>query len=80
MNLYQLIRPMVLISLSIYIVFKKNTSKKNSNIHKVETFENFQKDSDGLYPWEKDTDCSPNNIPADAKIFKEKNKIRRGHW
>ena len=45
-----------------------------------EELDHFEKDANGLYPWEVHTDDSPDAIPKNAPRFVEQNKIRRGKW
>ena len=80
MNLFPLTRSIALISIATFIILRKAFRKKKNGTTENDTFENFEKDVNGLYPWEKNTDCSPTTIPPDAVVFKQKNKIRRGHW
>lgn len=77
---YRVIRILALFALAIYAVLVRKRIKRNREKNLDESLDNFQKNQDGLYPWEVDTDDSPENIPKDAKIFKQKDKIKRGRW
>ncbi|MCD5003372.1 hypothetical protein IV487_12960 [Enterococcus saccharolyticus] len=74
------IRILVLFGLAIYAFVIKNKIKKRRQEHIDQSLENYEKDENGLYPWEANTDDSPENIPQNAKVFKEKDKVRRGGW
>ena len=80
MGSFGTIRVLVLIALVVYAFIVRKRIKRNK-AHKFDhSLDNFQKDKNGLYPWEVNTDDSPENIPKNAKVFKEKDKIRRGRW
>ncbi|GFH43005.1 hypothetical protein Hs30E_15560 [Lactococcus hodotermopsidis] len=44
--------------------------------------EMYEKNEDGLYPWEIDTDTSADRIPKDASVYADKGLVRpnRGRW
>lgn len=43
-------------------------------------FSNYEKNEAGLYPWEVDTDDSPERIPENAKRYVNKARLKRGRW
>lgn len=69
---------LLVVFLLVGIVQQLRKVKKKGKI--TENLDEYEKNGNGLYPWEVDTDDSPNRIPADAKRFIEKDKIRRGKW
>ena len=62
---------LILIALSYFLM---RLRKKN------ERSEDSQKNEEGLYPWEADTDDSPDRIPANAKRYVNKARLKRGRW
>lgn len=45
-----------------------------------EDLSQFEKDENGLYPWEVDTDNSPERIDKSAKRYVNQHQPRRGRW
>ena len=43
-------------------------------------FSNYEKNEAGLYPWEVDTDDSPERIPENAKRYVNTARLKRGRW
>jgi hypothetical protein len=80
MESYGVIRVIALFALALYAVSVRKRIKRKRKEELNDSLDNFKKDENGLYPWETHTDDSPESIPSDAKVFKEKNKIRRGRW
>ncbi|MBL1227773.1 hypothetical protein IW492_00825 [Enterococcus sp. BWB1-3] len=80
MKFYGLIRFLVLFILAAYTFLIRKKIRKRRKGRLSDSLKNYSKDIDGLYPWEKNTDNSPKSIPANAKRFKEKEKIKRGRW
>ena len=77
MGSYGIIRMLLLFGLTVIVILIRKKTKKREDNKTSESLENYTKDENGLYPWEKNTDDSPENIPPDAKVFKEKDKIKR---
>lgn len=40
----------------------------------------YEKDENGFYPWEVDTDDSPDRIPKDATRYINRKSPKRGGW
>ncbi|MGX2946962.1 hypothetical protein [Enterococcus alishanensis] len=61
--------------------FRENKKRDYRNLSDTELEEIYQKDDNGLFPWEVDTDDSPDRISKDAKrhIYKKAGP-RRGRW
>lgn len=50
-------------------------------LEEEQILEKYLKDENGLYPWEKNTDDCPHNIPKDAKRYPyTSGRPRRGRW
>lgn len=77
---YGVIRILAIMLLAVYAFIIRNKIKTRRAKHFNDSMDNFEKDENGLYPWEANTDDSPDSIPKNAKVFKEKEKIRRGRW
>lgn len=77
---YGYVRVLVLATLVFIVFFVGQYRKLKRKTTINENLEQYEKDANGLYPWEVNTDDSPKKIPADAKRFVEKDKIRRGRW
>lgn len=46
-----------------------------------EIVKNYEKDENGLYPWEKDQDDSPNRVAKEAKRYTyDAGRPKRGKW
>ncbi|MGM0169411.1 hypothetical protein IGI39_003727 [Enterococcus sp. AZ135] len=70
---------LVLIALSYFLM--RLRKKKEHKVHSThDELKNFKKNEEGLYPWEADTNDSPNRIPANAKRYVNKAKLKRGRW
>ena len=78
MNILSILRIGAL--LLIALIFVKSLFKKKKRISNDQDLQNFEKNEDGLYPWEVNTDDNPKNIPANAKRFVEEGKVQRGKW
>lgn len=55
--------------------FKKSKDNEEDMITKY-----YEKNEEGLYPWEVDTNHSPERIEKDAKPFKRIDGPKRGGW
>ena len=70
---------LALIGLS-YLGFRLKKKKD----HQSETLENdwsqYQKNEEGLYPWEEDQDDSPQRIEKTATTYVNQARPRRGKW
>ena len=77
---YKVIRAFTFLILTSVIILKRRSNRGKVLEEIEDPLANFEKDENGLYPWENNTDDSPKSIPANAKRFHEKNKIRRGRW
>ena len=80
MNFLIIIRILALVLIALLTFFSKSLFKKRKKEVPKEEFEQFEKNEDGLYPWEVNTDDDPKHLPEDARRFVEKDKIRRGKW
>ncbi|OJG80907.1 hypothetical protein RV10_GL003906 [Enterococcus pallens] len=64
-----------------FIAFLKQRLKKHRSYDGLDPVEeSYQKDENGLYPWEADTDDSPQRIPKDAKKYIHNAGPKRGRW
>ncbi|MGG5330924.1 hypothetical protein [Enterococcus sp. AZ163] len=64
-----------------FITFLKQRLKKHRSYDELDAVEDsYQKDENGLYPWEADTDDSPQRIPEDAKKYIHNAGPKRGRW
>lgn len=64
-----------------FFSFLKQRLKKHRSYDELDPVEDsYQKDENGLYPWEADTDDSPDRIPDDAKKYTHHAGPRRGRW
>lgn len=84
MRMLSIIRTAALLTilgiLSWKYVRSKLASKKNQELTE-EIPENFQQDEQGLYPWEKDVNDSPDRIPENAKRYSyDSGRPKRGKW
>jgi hypothetical protein len=71
----------VLILMAIQYVRNKKQRKKITEEEENKILEEtFEKNEDGLYPWEVDTDDSPKSIPKDAKRVQNSWGPQRGKW
>lgn len=80
MSFMNVLRVGALFLIGIITLFSASLFKKDRKNEDGNDLESFEKNEDGLYPWEINTDDSPHNIPSDATRFVEKDKIRRGRW
>lgn len=64
-----------------YIRLKKTKKSVDEALEEEQILEKYLKDENGLYPWEKNTDDCPHNIPKDAKRYPyTSGRPRRGRW
>lgn len=70
---------LILIALSYFLMRLRKKNERGEDSQKDE-LQNFQKNEEGLYPWEADTDDSPDRIPANAKRYVNKARLKRGRW
>ena len=78
MNILSVLRIGALVLIAL--IFVKSLLKKKQRVSNDQDLQHFEKNEDGLYPWEINTDDDPKHIPDDAKRFVEKDKIQRGKW
>lgn len=62
---------------STAFIYQRLTRRKRLQ---EESFPEYEKNAEGLYPWEADTDDSPTRIPKDAKRYVNQHQPRRGRW
>ena len=77
---YGYVRVLALVIIVFTVFFVRQYRRLKRKTTTVENLEQYEKDENGRYPWEINTDDSPKKIPTDAKRFVEKDKIRRGRW
>ncbi|EPH95997.1 MULTISPECIES: hypothetical protein [unclassified Enterococcus] len=65
------------LSYFIYKIHRKNEHKKNDGMTNLNEYE---KDENGLYPWEADQDDSPQRIEKTATRYVNQARPRRGRW
>ncbi|MGL9731180.1 hypothetical protein [Enterococcus sp. DIV0756] len=70
---------LILIALS-YFLMRLRKKNKHNEVSQKDELKNFQKNEEGFYPWEIDTDDSPERIPANAKRYVNKARLKRGRW
>ncbi|GFH40950.1 hypothetical protein [Pseudolactococcus insecticola] len=66
-----------------YFYVSHKRAKLRTKEHEEKMIEDtYEKNEDGLYPWEVDTDISPKRISKDAEAFRDKENARpsRGRW
>lgn len=69
----------VIISSITYLSLRRQHKKDRTQLeHQVD--ETYEKDENGLFPWEADVDDSPQRVPASAKRFKYDDRPKRGGW
>ena len=69
----------VLMAIS-WVRLHKKRKKVTHEEDMKEVEQNFEKDENGLYPWEVDTDDDPKHIPDDAKPISTNWGPQRGRW
>ncbi|MBO1305894.1 hypothetical protein JZO70_06970 [Enterococcus sp. 669A] len=71
----------LIIFISVSFVYFLRQKFKRRRLYDEESIEEiYQKDENGLYPWEADTDDSPDRIPEDAKKYIHQAGPKRGRW
>ncbi len=65
---------LILIALSYFLMRLRKKNERSEDSQK-DDLQNFQKNKEGLYPWEADTDDWPNQIPANAKRYVNKAQL-----
>jgi len=71
------VRVAVILLTGVLTLFSRKNKRNKSYKEELSYFES---DEDGLYPWEIDTDDSPERITKNVKKFVEKERVRRGKW
>lgn len=84
MSVLSIVRTIALLSM-IGILFAKfirsKFAAKESQEEQEEMVKNYEKDENGLYPWEKDQDDSPNRVAKEAKRYTyDAGQPKRGKW
>lgn len=70
---------LILIALSYFLM--RLRKKKEHAVHSTDDeLKNFQKNENGLYPWEADTDDSPDRITENTKRYVNKARLKRRRW
>lgn len=77
-NLRHIMLIFFLLITSTSFIVQQLTKKKRQQ--KEEDFSQFEKNEEGLYPWEVDTDDSPSRIDEKARRYVNKHQPRRGKW
>jgi len=77
-NILSVFRMGVLFLIVVIFIRMLLSSKKKKT--QEEQLDQFEKNEEGLYPWEVNTDDDPSHIPTNAKPFVEQDKIKRGRW
>lgn len=71
----------IIVGITCYQYIKSRKKSKRNHEIVPEDLSNYEKDGDGLYPWERDTDDSPKNIDKNAKRYiNKKDGPKRGRW
>lgn len=68
-----------LIGLS-YFIFKVRRKKERKGQQLPSDLTGYEKDENGLYPWENDEDDSPERIKKTATRYVNQARPRRGRW
>jgi hypothetical protein len=81
---YLLFRIPIFLLCGAYII-QLVTKKKREKLKEDEDTmlsQQYEKDENGLYPWESDTDDSPDRIPDDARRYSNRKTggPKRGRW
>lgn len=63
-----------------YIQVRRKHRKITTEEEKQRIEELYEKDENGLYPWEADTDDSPNRVTPESKPLVNKWGPKRGRW
>jgi hypothetical protein len=72
---------LVMILLAVQYLKIRSERKKITEAEENETIEKiYEKNEDGLYPWEIDQDDSPKRITKDARRFNNEWAPQRGRW
>lgn len=74
------IRFFFFVCIGISYIMVRKTHRKKRKINEEENLSNYSKNEEGLYPWEVDTDDSPEKIPTDAVRFVNNHRPKRGRW
>lgn len=78
----RMIAIMLVIGIFCWRYIRLRISRKNNQDNdEKDLLEHFEKDENGLFPWEIDTDDSPDRIPHNAKRHPHiSGRPRRGRW
>ncbi|OQO70906.1 hypothetical protein BH747_02575 [Enterococcus villorum] len=63
-----------------YLVFRIKKKKEHQSTSIENDWSQYQKNADGLYPWEVDQDDSPQRIEKTATRYVNQARPRRGKW
>lgn len=76
------IRFIALLLIGLTYLLMRISKKKDRKTHSEgdNDLSAYQKNQAGLYPWEVDTDNSPERIPPNAKRYVNKARLKRGRW
>lgn len=69
----------VIVSSVAYLSLRKQHKRDRDKLEQ-QVEEQYEKDENGLFPWEVDTDDSPDRVAADAKRFQYNDRPKRGRW
>lgn len=62
-----------------YLSYRREKSKHRDQ-EEAEIQATYQKDENGLYPWEADTDDSPDRVDKNSKRYVYNDRPKRGGW
>lgn len=63
-----------------YFIYKIKRKKEHKRSEGITDLSAYEKDENGLYPWEKDQDDSPKRIEKTAVRYVNQARPRRGRW
>ncbi|WP_165003307.1 MULTISPECIES: hypothetical protein [unclassified Enterococcus] len=63
-----------------YLGIRLRRKKQHSNQTIEEDLSRYEKNQEGLYPWEQDQNDSPNRIEKNAARYVNQARPRRGRW
>ncbi|MGM0125808.1 hypothetical protein IGI37_003209 [Enterococcus sp. AZ194] len=76
-------RKLIFISFVLVVMFtylRQRENRYHSYRKRELVEETYEKNEEGLYPWEADTDDSPERIAKDAKRYVNTHGPKRGRW
>lgn len=66
---------------SIFVYFKERKRKRKHLLTDEELEEIYERDENGLFPWEVNTNDSPKEIPKEAtRYYYDQGRPKRGRW